>query len=540
MNPPPTASTSGGHGSPPITPRLVASPSSLQSHYPPSSPTSTAPTSQPSVDQKEASDGGRKGRNLVLFFDGTGNTFGKTYTNIPALFSLASKEPSQLCYYQTGIGTVIETHDTPLSLTKLWRKTQRGVDFLLAWSLGTHIQKGYQFLMNIAYQKGDSIFLFGFSRGAYTARALAGMLESVGLLPPNNEESVSLAYSIYKQKPPAVLYKQELLRDKFKQTFSRAVTVNFVGVFDTVSSVGAIHRRKLPFAGHSRSIDHFRQALALDERRVRYAPEHWHQHDDDVKENIKEVWFVGSHSNVGGGQFDYDADSSPRLSHLPLLWMLREAMEQGLQLDADNVKSSPLFKKYFPVSSQAEETREANEAMPELSAFIASAKEKNPSLDESVAKAVYLASCKESGDFRKDATAHRVDHLCCCVEKSEEPKKPSGSACKRRIWWLLEGSKRPQPRTSKSGTTGQSKDKTTGDKLRVFFSSFSPSVKRNWGRGRQLPPQPSFHRSVEVRIKAPAAFRSQRRCAATCGREAYVPAARFQPGEDLDGVHYED
>ncbi|EGO29547.1 hypothetical protein SERLADRAFT_412997 [Serpula lacrymans var. lacrymans S7.9] len=146
------------------------------------------------------------------------------------------------------------------------------VDLAIAWNLDKVIMAAYRWLSE-EYRHGDKIYLIGFSRGAYQVRAIAGMIHQVGLILPGNNEQIPFAYELYSD------YKDEEsmeLSKTFKNTFSREnVGVNFVGVWDTVSSVGFFRGKTLPFT--TRSCDHicyFRQALALDERRVKFLPEY--------------------------------------------------------------------------------------------------------------------------------------------------------------------------------------------------------------------------------------------------------------------------
>ncbi|GAA6032166.1 hypothetical protein JCM8097_007106 [Rhodosporidiobolus ruineniae] len=482
-------------------------------------------------------------RNLVLFFDGTGQAFGPTVTNIPALFSLASLDPNkQLTYYQAGIGTSIQTYESPFAPSKILNRIGQILDAGVAWSLGTHVQKGYQFLMN-HYQPGDAIFLFGFSRGAFTARALAGMLQQVGLLPAGNDETVALAYSIYKRAADTPLSSTETLAEGFKKTFSRSVEVEFVGVFDTVSSVGALWPRTLPFAAGSRSTHHFRQALALDECRARYTPQPWvPDYTDDIT-TVKEVWFVGSHSNVGGGEFSYDGDTPLSLSHLPLRWMIREAVEQGLELDAARVEASPLYGPYLQTAKAAlEGMRDSevagNKRRPSqtqlengLRAFLHWTKEKNPDVDEVVAACVYLASLP-SARTAADALAPRANHLGLRIEARPAAQGLLGAVAdwasrvaQRAValgWWVLELSPTPKVVWDTDGKRRRWK------------------IRSNLGCGRLLPLSPSFHSSVRDRLSAPSSDLTTNGNNANYpeGKRGYVFSARFRRGRGWEDVKW--
>ncbi|KIO29074.1 hypothetical protein M407DRAFT_21819 [Tulasnella calospora MUT 4182] len=198
------------------------------------------------------------------------------------------------------------------------------------------------------YQEGDKICLFGFSRGAYTARALAAMLYRVGLLPPKNVEQVPFAYQIFQDSQQEIkIYKKDkndprgYLSKNFRNTFSRQVKVEFVGIWDTVASVGFIPR-SLPNTSTNLSVNHVRHALALDERRAKFKASYWNppkasrnavqnpKDDKKFEENletgkqtVEEVWFAGGHGDVGGG---WESFREPvQLARIPFRWMIREA-----------------------------------------------------------------------------------------------------------------------------------------------------------------------------------------------------------------------
>ncbi|CCO30034.1 putative protein YEL023C [Rhizoctonia solani AG-1 IB] len=203
----------------------------------------------------------RCGRTLILCFDGTSNRYNEKNTNVIKFVSLLQNDipDQQLIYYQPGIGT----YTNPGIFTPLTMKLANVLDEAVAWYIGAHITGGYKWLMN-QYQVGDRICIFGFSRGAYTARALAGMINKVGLLPPGNHEQVIIAYDIYRTDTEDGY----TLGDGFRDTFSRVVPIEFVGVWDSVSSVGIVRSHTLPYAASNNIIATFRHAMALDERRA--------------------------------------------------------------------------------------------------------------------------------------------------------------------------------------------------------------------------------------------------------------------------------
>lgn len=212
----------------------------------------------------------RKFRTLVLCFDGTGDQFDLDNSNIVQLVSLLQKDDKtkQMVYYQAGIGTYTGSH----KVAKPWLSSVRKTwDLMLANSIHSHVMSGYEFLMQ-NYQAGDKICLFGFSRGAYTARSLAGMLHKIGLLPADNHEQIPFAYKMY-QRADAVGWEQS---NEFKKAFSVDVDIEFIGVWDTVDSVGMIPKR-LPFTTSNTIVHTFRHAVSLDERRAKFKANLWNR-----------------------------------------------------------------------------------------------------------------------------------------------------------------------------------------------------------------------------------------------------------------------
>ncbi|KAG2037506.1 hypothetical protein BDR03DRAFT_956759 [Suillus americanus] len=315
-------------------------------------------------------------RTMVLCFDGTGDQFDRDNSNIVQLFSMLVKnDPSlQMVYYQAGIGT----YTIPEIATPMMAQLSKTVDMMIGNHLNAHVMGGYEFLMQ-NYHVGDKICIFGFSRGAYTARALAGMIHKVGLLPRCNHQQVPFAYHMYSRDDDEGWAQSTA----FKKAFSINVDIEFVGVWDTVSSVGIIPKR-LPFTASNSSIKYFRHAISLDEHRVRFKPNHCirpteehkkrgvqrdhmprsirrhvpdlqelkhgkgspdseatkkshhrHESQDEMEQrfastesepitetNVEEVWFAGCHCDVGGGSVENGTRNS--LARIPLRWMIRE------------------------------------------------------------------------------------------------------------------------------------------------------------------------------------------------------------------------
>ncbi|KAG9090173.1 hypothetical protein FRC06_001189 [Ceratobasidium sp. 370] len=258
------------------------------------------------------------------------------------LYSRITKNKSQLTYYNSGIGTYAKP--SWRSYTYMKQMLSNTVDLAIAWNFENVIIGAYRWLADV-YQLGDQIFLFGFSRGAYQVRALAAMIEAVGLIYPGNQEQIPFAWELYSNSDPNV--------HKFKEAFSRdKVDLHFLGAWylssieqlsseakygvprDTVSSIGIFPGDLLPMTDRCKHITHFRHALALDECRVKFLPEYI---VGPTKENgsKKEVWFAGTHSDIGGGN---KANKDLNLGAEPLKWMMEEAQIAGLAVKLHDVK----------------------------------------------------------------------------------------------------------------------------------------------------------------------------------------------------------
>ncbi|KAG5636745.1 hypothetical protein H0H81_007003 [Sphagnurus paluster] len=315
-------------------------------------------------------------RTLVVCFDGTGDQFDSDNSNIVQLVTMLKKDDrdKQMVYYQAGIGT----YTTPEIATPLGSKISKTLDTAIAWNLSAHVMDGYEFLMQ-NYKAGDRICIFGFSRGAYTARGLAGMIHKIGMLPACNHQQVPFAYKMY-TRTDELGWKQS---NAFKKAFSVDVPIEFIGVWDTVNSVGLIPRR-LPFTTSNTIVRTFRHAVSLDERRAKFKANLWNrptaeeatlgiegqkpdapevprkvyvdkkkkpQHQNSLRTmeqkyagtaerptDIQEVWFAGCHCDVGGGSVDNDTPHT--LARIALRWMVRECfkVDTGIQFISDELR----------------------------------------------------------------------------------------------------------------------------------------------------------------------------------------------------------
>lgn len=185
------------------------------------------------------------------------------------------------------------------------------------------------------YLPNDAIYIFGFSRGAYTARFLAEMVHTIGLLSQGNEEMIHFAWDTFSdfQKFRGDDSKSEKIREnenfmvKFKQTFCRqAVKVHFLGLFDCVNSVGQfevpLQQQSFTYIPRS-SASHVRHAVSIHERRLKFKPALFKMDGKSLPNDTVEMWFAGGHADIGGG-WHLEKNQRYLLSDTPLLWMLEE------------------------------------------------------------------------------------------------------------------------------------------------------------------------------------------------------------------------
>jgi len=263
-------------------------------------------------------------KNIVICCDGTNNQFAGDQTNVIRTHKVARRAAGQLTYYNCGVGTMPEP----------WREgwISRMVSLVGGLAFGNgfeaNIADAYRFLM-ANYEPGDKIYLFGFSRGAFTARAVAAMLHSVGLLHPGMENMIRYAQKYWKQDFGAESPGGKVCSD-FKKSLARECPAHFIGVWDTVSSVGYINQfRTIPHTLRNPSVSHVRHAVAIGERRSCFRQNLMFTAYE--KQDIKNVWFAGVHSDVGGG---YPA-AGAGLAKVAFEWMMREARAKDMQIDPE-------------------------------------------------------------------------------------------------------------------------------------------------------------------------------------------------------------
>ncbi|CAH6720799.1 hypothetical protein CLIB1444_04S08218 [[Candida] jaroonii] len=325
--------------------------------------------------------------NLVLCLDGTQNEFGLLpFSNSLRFFQLLDKDDvRQISYYQPGVGVKFTSSVNQNVINGNLKTLGRQIDAVFAFTFELHVKAAYMFLMRY-YQPEDRIYIIGFSRGSFAGRILAGMLESVGLLNKGLEEMVNTAWEIYcnwenSGQPNNEAFATNLVTE-FRKTFCRTqVKIRFMGLFDSVNSVGLLKDKMFPYTSKSSIVEHVRHAVSIDERRGKFKqvlfeafsyfphltdleyedcvdiddnksfvytgnvylnrltdlirkllgrpPLNRRIDDDCTCQDIKEVWFPGNHGDVGGG-WKPDEGTNQCLSNMSLRWMLSQAIEFGI------------------------------------------------------------------------------------------------------------------------------------------------------------------------------------------------------------------
>lgn len=260
-------------------------------------------------------------KNIVVLSDGTGQEGGRGHdTNVYKLFNmLEDRTDKQIVFYDQGLGTG-------------WRKITGSISGM---GISQNILECYQFIFD-HYRAGDRVFLFGFSRGAATVRSLSSFIHLFGILPQSRSELIKRAYRIYKIRNRA--RRNQKAAEFVRRHHTMWCRIRFLGVWDTVAALGIpikslnILLDKIPFFRHrfqdlslSRSVEHARHALAIDDERLTFHPVLWNKQLTDYQ-TMKQVWFGGMHTDVGGGYPEQN------LSDIPLIWMTSEAQQHGLRL----------------------------------------------------------------------------------------------------------------------------------------------------------------------------------------------------------------
>jgi uncharacterized protein (DUF2235 family) len=306
-------------------------------------------------------------KNIVILLDGTSNSISETRTNVLRLYGALRKGDGQLVYYDPGVGTL----GGDGAWSGFLRKSQEIWGLATGWGLDRNVKEAYRFIVE-NYDDGkssktgerDRIYIFGFSRGAYSARVLAGFIHAVGLIAPRNLNLLDYAYRAYKrvgENEKAKAFEEVRLYERILEP--DRVPIRMLGLFDTVASViesgpRGLRLKSHAFTSRNTSVQTVSHAVALDERRTMFRPQLWpvgqeywgnpFNSDAAVLQDVKEVWFAGGHGDVGGG---YPEEQSA-LCKVPLVWMIDRAKECGLQFSTASINSLVYGKrkgsKYLP------------------------------------------------------------------------------------------------------------------------------------------------------------------------------------------------
>lgn len=267
-------------------------------------------------------------KNIVLCIDGTGNEYGDNDTNVVKLYEQVVRDKDQIAFYDPGVGT--------FSVFGRTLGKEMGMVLGKAFGIGLteNIEDAYTYLMD-RFEPDDTLYLFGFSRGAFAVRCLAGMLHKVGLLQKGSSNLIPYASKIYNTRG------NDHIAAGFKKTYCNECKPYFIGVWDTVASLGWFYGRQFFDDRLNEDVRNGYQAIAIDEKRKKFSVSLWDESALAPGQNVLQVWFAGVHSDVGGWYQDRD------LSNIPLFWMLENAENHGLRLKAgwrNNVVGNALGK----------------------------------------------------------------------------------------------------------------------------------------------------------------------------------------------------
>jgi len=311
-------------------------------------------------------------KNIVICCDGTGNEISENISNVLKLYRCLRKTdktlPRQFVFYDPGVGTL----ERPDPWHRLKQDFNAIFGLLTGYGLDDKVLASYLFLVH-NYSEGDQIYLFGFSRGAYTVRVLAGLIHKIGLIAPEQANLAGSGLTAYKQfsgdgrhgfgrdldqltdagdaDGPLPKTRDDQAAQFARILSTRWPTIRFVGVWDTVASV-IVPRpdrmylpslEELAWTLQNPSVRTFRQAISIDERRCMFRLKKWDQpqiyrtnrFNDSHSEpqDILQVWFAGVHSDIGGGY----PEAQSGLSKYPLIWMIEEAVKCGLAVNPRTV-----------------------------------------------------------------------------------------------------------------------------------------------------------------------------------------------------------
>jgi uncharacterized protein (DUF2235 family) len=310
-------------------------------------------------------------KNIVICCDGTGNEISENISNVLKLYRTLRKTekttPRQMVFYDPGVGTLAR----PNPWKKLVQDASAIFGLATGYGLDDNVLSSYEFIVD-NYADGDAIYLFGFSRGAYTVRVLAGLIHKIGLISKQQVNLAGSGLTAYKQfssdnpnggldlrqftdggaVDPGPASKEDQAAQYARILSVKWPTIKFVGVWDTVASVivprpDRFYRpslQVLAFVHRNPSVEIFRHAISIDERRRLFRLQRWEEggkfwpsrfapEDKWKDQDSLQVWFAGVHADIGGGYPELQS----ALSKYPLLWMIEEAVKCGLKVDRRTV-----------------------------------------------------------------------------------------------------------------------------------------------------------------------------------------------------------
>jgi len=284
-------------------------------------------------------------KKIVILLDGTSNQISADRSNILRLYGTLKKNDEQLVYYDPGVGTL----GAEKAWLGFWRKTVEVWGMVTGYGLDQNVKEAYRFLVE-NFEAGpdgqDQIYICGFSRGAYSARVLAGFLHAFGIMEKRNLNLLDYAFRAYKRIGNRSAPNDSGAEFGEIRLFERTLrpyrpSIRLLGLFDTVSSVIESGRygprlKSHAFTDYNSSVQTVRHALAIHEKRIMFRPCFWpHGQEynqtpfgtgEKAPQDLREVWFTGVHADVGGGY--PEADSA--LAKEALSWMIEQIKPTGL------------------------------------------------------------------------------------------------------------------------------------------------------------------------------------------------------------------
>jgi uncharacterized protein (DUF2235 family) len=362
-------------------------------------------------------------KKIIVYADGTWNTpaneeDGKVApTNVYKLFKstqdISSGNPAQLKYYTEGVGT------SPGSDKYLGGILGRGID--------ENIKEVYRFIVD-HYEPGDEIFLFGFSRGAYTVRSVAGLIRNCGILKYQYHQKIERAFEIYKSRKPKD-HPDSPQPKFFRESFCHPegeTAITFLGVWDTVGSLGVPFRllgRRNKYRFHDvelgRHVQNAYHAVSIDERRVFFRPSLWVKNKRNTHQKLEQVWFNGCHSDVGGGYPNYLA------SVLPMFYLQSRAEDHGVTF-SDKPSAEERAKSVFADTHDSKKSKIFYRALPDYFRSINNHNEFKLTLRQRLGILILKLIIKETYSRKKpkkDVETCEYLHESVCKRYADKPER---------------------------------------------------------------------------------------------------------------------